>query len=217
MLAVYTCANPALASPYTCVLQPLPSVKLLDYDHPNAPSTHHSDKFLMCFVCYSCFISCYPFDCPVHPDALHPPSPPPPANVVNPAPVLLLPHLLLPLCYSGCRQMAGCRPARREPANLPAGIAAKQAAAAAPAGKGSMAGLPSRLLWSRQPRPGKRPVSPRRRPALHTNTRQNNQRVTAYKTRKDGRCSTQCVGDSPVERRGGAGYVGLFCAGSGGR
>ena len=143
--------------------------------------------------------------------------PPPPANVVNPAPVLLLPHLLLPLCYSGCRQMAGCRPARREPANLPAGIAAKQAgAAAAPAGKGSMAGLPSRLLWSRQPRPGKRPVSPRRRPALHTNTRQNNQRVTAYKTRKDGRCSTQCVGDSPVERRGGAGYVGLFCAGSGG-
>ena len=52
-------------------------------------------------------------------------------------------------------------------------------------------------------------------PAHHT--RQNNQRVTAYKTRKDGRCSTQCVGDSPVERRGGAGYVGLFCAGSGGR
>ena len=33
----------------------------------------------------------------------------------------------------------------------------------------------------------------------------------------DGRCSTQCVGDSPVERRGGAGYVGVFCAGSGGR
>ena len=43
----------------------------------------------------------------------------------QPAPVLL--HLLQLLCYSGSsRQMAGCRPARREPANLPAGIAAKR-------------------------------------------------------------------------------------------
>ena len=81
----------------------------------------------------------------------------------QPAPVLL--HLLQLLCYSGSsRQMAGCRPARRERANLPAGIA----------GGGCwgrdrwLVSAEARLLWSRQPRPGKRPVSPRRRPALHT-------------------------------------------------
>ena len=77
-----------------------------------------SDQLFLCFVCYPCIISSYPFDCPVHPDALHPPS-----NVVSSScatPSCSYYPLLL------CRQMAGCRPARREPANLPAGIAAKR-------------------------------------------------------------------------------------------
>lgn len=143
------------------------SFKLLDCEHPTASSPHHSDQFLLCFVCYPCFISCHPFDCPVHPDALHPPSP------------LLMWSTQL-LCYS-------CPTSYYPSATLAAGRwpdAARlvgsqricrlvepsggRTAAAAGAGKGSMAGLPSRLLWSRQPRPGKRPVSPRRRPALHT-------------------------------------------------
>ena len=106
--------------------------------------------------------------------------------------------------------MAGCRPARREPANLPAGIAGagRLLLLLGPGRDRWLVSAEARLLWQRQPRPGKRPVSPRRRPALHTSHGQNNQRVAGYKTRKDGRCR-QCVGDSPVLRRGSAGYVGV--------
>ena len=97
----------------------------------------------------------------------------------QPAPVLL--HLLQLLCYSGSsRQMAGCRPARRERANLPAGIA----------GGGCwgrdrwLVSAEARLLWSRQPRPGKRPVSPRRRPALHERSQNNQSHALQDKRRR---------------------------------
>ena len=131
-------------------------------------------------LCFPCFISCHPFDCPVHPDALHPPS----ADVVSSScatPALVAAPTTL--CYSGeplCRQMAGCRPARRERANLPAGIA----------GGGCwgrdrwLVSAEARLLWSRQPRPGKRPVSPRRRPALHERSQNNQSHALQDKRRR---------------------------------
>ena len=113
--AVYTCANPAFASHIH-----LPSTTSHCFPSLSSFCTLriHSDQLFLCFVCYPCIISSYPFDCPVHPDALHPPSTVVSSSCATPS-CSYYPLLL-------CRQMAGCRPARREPANLPAGIAAKR-------------------------------------------------------------------------------------------
>ena len=177
-------------------------------------------KLLLWFVCFlSCFISSYPFECPVHPDALHPPF----ADVVSSScatPALVAAPTTL--CYSGeplCRQMAGCRPARREPANLPAGIAAKRGQDGCWGREGIDGWSPPRLGCSgrgNHAQESGQSVPDAGQPCTPNPSKQPESHGLQDK-KGDGRCSTQCVGDSPVERRGGAGYVGVFCAGSGGR
>ena len=110
----------------------------------------------------------------------------------QPAPVLL--HLLQLLCYSGSsRQMAGCRPARRERANLPAGIAGGAAGAAIDGWSPPRLGCSGRGNHAQE---SGQSVPDAGLPCTK-GAKAKTTKVTPYKTREDvGRC-TQCVGDSP--------------------